>query len=230
MTLEHVLNTKCLLHPLHVVLNCPLTADMIFITASGTVSFYPDLTRNYHMVKTMTREGVPLGQWLGSIGGNRFDVHSNMTFLNGPCNALCPALWHHVSNHQEYAVVDWDQRFSVKSMLYNNNVEWHLNDCCFNLKCLFNIDVMVENQDVPPKIMPYSLQSVREQSKQIKDHEPVKTQYQYDIHNAINYFMSSLMKKHSKVCYMQQHVQNPSLLMFLFKMVPTSSICLMSWR
>ncbi|KAG2750138.1 hypothetical protein P692DRAFT_201804657 [Suillus brevipes Sb2] len=79
-----------------------------------------------------------------------------MTFLNGPCNSLCPALWHHVSNHKEYAVVDWDRRFSVKSMLYNNDVEWRLNDYCFNSKCLFNIDAMAENEDIPPRIMPYT--------------------------------------------------------------------------
>ncbi|KAG2741542.1 hypothetical protein P692DRAFT_20880087 [Suillus brevipes Sb2] len=148
------------------VLNSPTTADMTFITAGGAVSFYPDLTRNYHAVKTMTGEGVLQGQRLGSIGGDRFDIHPNMTFLNGPCNSLCPALWHHVSNHKEYAVVDWDRRFSVKSMLYNNDVEWRLNDYCFNSKCLFNIDAMAENEDIPPRIMPYSAQSVREQSRQ----------------------------------------------------------------
>ncbi|KAG1885106.1 hypothetical protein F4604DRAFT_1918772 [Suillus subluteus] len=156
-----VTEPKCLLHPLHVVLNSPSTADMMFITAGGAVSFYPDLTRNYHVVKTMTGEGVPRGQQLGSIGGDRFDIHPNMTFLNGPCNSPCPALWHHVSNHEEYAVVNWDRRFSVKSMLYDNDIEWRLNNYCFNSKCLFNIDVMVENDNIPPRIMPYSPQSVR---------------------------------------------------------------------
>ncbi|KAG2124262.1 hypothetical protein BD769DRAFT_1669438 [Suillus cothurnatus] len=167
-----VTEPKHLLHPFHIVLNSPSTADMTFITAGGAVSFYPELTRNYHTVKTMTGEGVPRDQRLGSIGGDRFDVHPNMTFLNGPCNSLCPALWHHVSNHEEYAVVIWDRHFSVKSMLYDNDVEWRLNDYCFNSKCLFNIDVMVENNDIPPSIMPHSPQSVREQLKQIEDHEP----------------------------------------------------------
>lgn len=59
---------KRLMDPLHVVLNSPSTSDMTFITAGGAVSFYLELTRNYHTVKTMSGERVLRGQKLGSIG------------------------------------------------------------------------------------------------------------------------------------------------------------------
>ncbi|KAG1748250.1 uncharacterized protein EDB91DRAFT_1244967 [Suillus paluster] len=164
---------KHLMHPLHVVLNSPSTSDMTFITAGGGVSFFSDLTREYHTLKTMSGEGVLTGQKLGSIGKERFDVHVDTSFLNGPCHHLCPALWRHLSNRKEYVTVDWDQRFSVKSILYDNDIEWCLNDYCFNRKCLYNVDVMINNCDIPPRIMPYSLESVRQQSKFIKNHEPM---------------------------------------------------------
>ncbi|KAG0694395.1 hypothetical protein DFH29DRAFT_880745 [Suillus ampliporus] len=163
---------KCLMHPLHIVLNGPSTADMMFMTAGGAVSFYPDLMRNYHTVKTMSGEGVPTGQKLGSIGKDRFDVHPDMSFLNSPCHTLCPALWRHLSNRKEFVTVNWDQRFSVKSILYNNDIEWCLNDYCFNPSCLYNIDIVIGNCDVPLRIMPHSPESVKQQSKYIEDHEP----------------------------------------------------------
>ncbi|KAG0702156.1 hypothetical protein DFH29DRAFT_999532 [Suillus ampliporus] len=163
---------KRLMHPLHVVLNGPSTADMTFITAGGAVSFYPELTRNYHTVKTVSGEGIGTGQKLGSIGKDRFDVHPDISFLNHSCHELCPSLWRHLSNHKEFITVDWDRRFSAKSILYDTDIEWHLNDYCFNPKCRYNIDVVIGNCDIPPRIMPYSPESVRQQSKYIEDHEP----------------------------------------------------------
>ncbi|KAG0707646.1 hypothetical protein DFH29DRAFT_871301 [Suillus ampliporus] len=167
-----ITEAKRLMHPLHVVLNGPSTVDMMFITAGGAVSFYPELTRNYHTIKTMSGEGIGTGQKLGSIGKDRFDVHPNISFLNRPCHELCPSLWRHLSNHKEFITVDWDQRFSAKSILYNTDIEWHLNNYCFNPNCLYNIDVVIGNCDIPPRIMPYSPESVRQQSKYIEDHEP----------------------------------------------------------
>ncbi|KAG0696822.1 hypothetical protein DFH29DRAFT_1004227 [Suillus ampliporus] len=43
---------------------------------------------------------------------------------------------------------------------------------CFNPNCLHNIDVVIGNCDIPPRIMPYSPESIRQQSKYIEDHKP----------------------------------------------------------
>ncbi|KAG2352854.1 hypothetical protein BDR07DRAFT_1383807 [Suillus spraguei] len=148
---------KRLMHPLHIVLNVPSTADMTFITAGGAVTFYPELTRDYQTVKTMSRENIKAGERLGSVGKERFYIHPDMSFLNGPCNVLCPVLWHHLLSQEDYIAVDWDQRFSTKSVLYDNNIE-----------------CMVNNRDIPPMIMLYHPPSIRKESKHIDEHELVR--------------------------------------------------------
>ncbi|KAG2096023.1 hypothetical protein BD769DRAFT_1644377 [Suillus cothurnatus] len=112
---------------LHIILNAPTTADMVFMTTGGACYFYPqwfEATQRvwYHEIKN----------W-------------DTGFLGKSCGNLCPTYWHHVEQKDLRAAIDWNLDDSVTNVYHNVDVEWRLNTECHNQKCPHNVNVMGMN-------------------------------------------------------------------------------------
>ncbi|KAG2039382.1 hypothetical protein BDR03DRAFT_980890 [Suillus americanus] len=102
-----------------------------------------------------------------------WDVQRMSNFLNKGCGSLCPALWRDIAdNGEEILVLEWDSRFSIKSMLNRSDTMWHLALDCKNLTCPFNPHVNARLACLLANPMPGTQLSIRIQEERIEHHRP----------------------------------------------------------
>jgi hypothetical protein len=137
------------MHVLHVVLNAPSTADMIFMTGGGIACFYFDWLREGISVCSRSADHIPRGEQLGSVGKINSDLclQRGTYFLRTECGSVCPTFWQHVDSFDRTLRVTWDEQLSIDSVLSNADVEWRLNTYCTNLSCTYRMSVMASNSD-----------------------------------------------------------------------------------
>ncbi|KAG2039381.1 hypothetical protein BDR03DRAFT_980889 [Suillus americanus] len=89
------------------------------------------------------------------------------------CTRLCPTLWRNVADSDRQSlVIEWDARFSLRSMLARSNTIWDLSDQCANLYCPYNPDNNARTVMLPPDPMPSDLTSILAQEACIQSHYP----------------------------------------------------------
>lgn len=132
---------------LHVVLNAPTTADMLFMSTGGLCYFYPMWMHAGKAVQSHRGDLVPLDHQLGCVGAStsNFEVEEGMGFLGESCNTLCPTFWHHVEERNLRVCIDWNVDDSVTNVFHNADVEWRLNTECVNDKCPYRVTVTYAN-------------------------------------------------------------------------------------
>jgi hypothetical protein len=129
---------------LHIILNAPTTADMVFMTTGGVCYFYPEWFESRLAIQTHTGSLVPRNKKLGCAGEltDEFVVETGTAFLGRSCGNLCPTFWHHVEEKHMRASIDWNMEDSVTDVYHNVDVEWRLNTECINQRCPHRVDVM----------------------------------------------------------------------------------------
>ncbi|KAG2113413.1 uncharacterized protein F5147DRAFT_650355 [Suillus discolor] len=117
---------------LHIILNAPTTADMLFMTTGGVCH---------------TGDLVPQNKKLGCASelNDEFEVETGTAWLGRSCGNLCPTYWHHVEERHLRASIDWNAEDSVTNVFHNIDIEWRLNTVCINLKCPHRVEVMSLN-------------------------------------------------------------------------------------
>ncbi|KAG1849113.1 hypothetical protein C8R48DRAFT_677160 [Suillus tomentosus] len=137
-------------HVLHLILNAPSTADMVYMTTGGITQFYPQWMRQGVSIHSRTGNLVPWDNKLGCAGQfhDHLRVERGTNFIDTTCGNRCPMLWHHVSDKCLCESVDWDLAHSVTHTYHNVDIEWRLNTYCTNTACRFNIHIMASNLDV----------------------------------------------------------------------------------
>lgn len=158
-----------------VIASSHTTADMTVMTTGGLTAFYPLWTSKGIVVTNHSVSSTAHGQNIGSIKQLGWEVHTTMLFLKAQCGMLCPTLWHNVGHtDQRTLVIEWDCRFSMKSLLKHSKVIWRLSDRCANTECPYN---RVNNKYVcclPPAPMPHNSVSIERQTLRIEQHIPVR--------------------------------------------------------
>lgn len=130
---------------LHIILNAPTTADMIFMTTGGLCVFYPRCLEANIAIKSHAGRLVSYDRKLGTAGElSDLEVQDDTDFLGSSCGDQCPTFWHHVRCQQLRLSVDWDQDDSVTNVFHNVDVEWRLNTYCMNSHCSYNWDQMLQ--------------------------------------------------------------------------------------
>jgi hypothetical protein len=132
---------------LHIILNAPTTADMVFMTTGGACYFYPQWFEGKLAIQSHTASLVPRNKKLGCVGEltDEFVVETDTGFLGKSCGNLCPTYWHHVKQKDLRVAIDWNLDDSVTNVYHNVDVEWRLNTECHNQKCPHNVNVMGMN-------------------------------------------------------------------------------------
>lgn len=132
---------------LHIILNSPCTADMVFMTTGGLTCFYPQWMRQ--AIAIQTRVGHLLSNdgdlGCGKKKASDIRIERDTDFLGSACGNRCPTLWHHISQKHLRTSVDWDVDDSVTQVFHNVDVEWRLNEHCSNSACRYNSQVMCSN-------------------------------------------------------------------------------------
>ncbi|KAH7907432.1 hypothetical protein BJ138DRAFT_1213806 [Hygrophoropsis aurantiaca] len=130
--------TECICSDvLDVIVNSPSTADMAFMTGGGIVTLYPGLTLSLKTILSYTGLGVlKSDELLGCMSSSNFAVHKSSKFLSHPCGALCPVAWRHAGTDGALTCMDWDLRFSIRSVVKESNADWRLGATCKNRHCL----------------------------------------------------------------------------------------------
>ncbi|KAG2037609.1 hypothetical protein BDR03DRAFT_982231 [Suillus americanus] len=136
---------------LHIVLNAPTTADMVFMSTGGLCYFYPMWMDASTAVESHCGDLVLLDNQLGCVGAltSNFEVKDGMGFLGESCGTLCPTFWHHVEESNLHVCIDWNVDDSVTNVFHNADVEWRLNTECINDKCPYRVTVTYPNFEGP---------------------------------------------------------------------------------
>ncbi|KAG0693616.1 hypothetical protein DFH29DRAFT_881329 [Suillus ampliporus] len=132
---------------LHIILNAPTTADMLFMTAGRLCYFYPNFYHTGIAIQSHSGNLVPYDKKLGCAGEvtDEFEMQRDMSFLNRTCNDLCPTFWHHIQEKNWRLSVDWNVEDSVTNVFHDIDVEWRLNRECTNSECPHCFTVMSQN-------------------------------------------------------------------------------------
>lgn len=133
---------------LHIILNAPTTADMLFMTTGGVCYFYPKWFEAGLAIASHTGNLVPWNNKLGCAGELMDDIEvleKGTDFLRTSCGRLCPTFWHHIEQKHLRLSVDWNTEDSVTNIVHNVDVEWRLNVACMNWQCPHHISVMSGN-------------------------------------------------------------------------------------
>ncbi|KAG2104977.1 hypothetical protein BD769DRAFT_1393358 [Suillus cothurnatus] len=135
------------MHLLHIIISAPSTADMVFMNGRGLGCFYAWWSQD--SISVVMHTGHP-GLWTTQIGcaGNSmhsFQIQQDIHFLGQLCGNLCPTLWHHVDSSPHFLAFDWTPHSSIKTVVEDVDVEWHLNSYCLNSACPCNVKVMAGN-------------------------------------------------------------------------------------
>ncbi|KIK38222.1 hypothetical protein CY34DRAFT_15193 [Suillus luteus UH-Slu-Lm8-n1] len=132
---------------LHIILNAPTSADMLFMTTGGLTCFYPQWMQQHVAIQTHTGDRVLPNHKLGSVGELLDDilVADGTDFIGEPCGNRCPALWHRIEDKSLRLSVDWDMDDSVTNIFHNVDIEWRLNTHCTNRACPYNVVAMSTN-------------------------------------------------------------------------------------
>lgn len=159
---------------LQIVADSLTTLDMTVMTPGGIATFYPELTLNSIGYLTHSGERLQTGQPLGSMASPRFQIEQGTQFLGRGCGLLCPALWRHVNNHEEYLAVDWDIRYSVKKTIQCSDLEWRMSTICRNKHCPFYVQILHSNSTVPPNPIPENREYIDLEMHNIRVHQPAR--------------------------------------------------------
>lgn len=132
---------------LHIILNAPTTADMLFMTTGGLTWFYPEWMQYHIAIQSHTGDLVPQDNKLGCMDTllENIVVAKGTGFIGKACGVRCPALWHHIEEKHMRLSVDWNFNDSVTKIFHNVDIEWRLNMHCTNSACAYNVKVMSEN-------------------------------------------------------------------------------------
>ncbi|KAG1719369.1 uncharacterized protein EDB91DRAFT_1340947 [Suillus paluster] len=132
---------------LHIILNAPTTANMLFMTTGGLCYFYPNFYHAGIAIQSHSGNLVPYDKKLGCAGEvtDEFEMQRDMSFLNRTCDDLCPTFWHHVQEKHWRLSVNWNVEDSVTKVFHDIDVEWRLNRECTNSECPHCFMVMSQN-------------------------------------------------------------------------------------
>jgi hypothetical protein len=132
---------------LHIILNAPTTADMLFMTTGGLTWFYPEWMRQHIAIQSHTGTLVSQDNTLGCMDVLLTDIKvaKGTKFIGKACRNRCPALWHHIEDKHWRMSVDWNINDSVTKIFHNVDIEWRLNTYCINNACPYNSKVMNKN-------------------------------------------------------------------------------------
>ncbi|KAG1894215.1 uncharacterized protein F5891DRAFT_985214 [Suillus fuscotomentosus] len=127
---------------LHIIINAPMTTDMLFMTTGGVCYFYPQWFEAGLAIQSCTGNLVPETAKLGCAGEliDEFEVETGTA-----CGNLCPTYWHHVKEKHLQSSINWNAEDSVTNMFHNVNIEWQLNMVYTNQKCSHHVEVMSQN-------------------------------------------------------------------------------------
>ncbi|KAG2039384.1 hypothetical protein BDR03DRAFT_1009017 [Suillus americanus] len=155
-----------------VVLCSPTTADMLFMTAGGFGMLYPEWTlNNITVVNWMILRGNQDYDKVRCICHNRFVCNDDTSFMTGACRQLCPTQWRYISDFGEtLLVVDWDARFSLRSMIRTSHMIWRLAEHCHNSSCPYNPTNNTQVVVLPPIPIPCDLATIQVQEAHIDNH------------------------------------------------------------
>ncbi|KAG2336260.1 hypothetical protein BDR05DRAFT_1006031 [Suillus weaverae] len=157
-----------------VIASSPTTADMTMMTPGSVATFYPIWTLRHVTVANHMLFGGDRGTHdIGCITHPAFEHHDNTYWLGPACGRLCPRLWRNVADSDRQSlVIEWDARFSLRSMLARSNTIWRLSDQCANIYCPYNPANNACTVLLPPDPMPSDLKSILAQEARIQSHYP----------------------------------------------------------
>jgi hypothetical protein len=171
--------------PFDVIVSSQTTADMLCMTAGGLVTFYPHLTLN--LLITMANHTAPHRHArlnVGSAKTDRFAFHRTSSFIHGPCGVLCPALWRSVSDQgRQSLTLEWDQNFSIKPLIDSSRTVWRLALRCRNSECLSNRRRDSRQKALPPRPVPCTPTTIKQQELRIANHAPVSVYHALICHS-----------------------------------------------
>jgi hypothetical protein len=158
----------------HIITHSPTTADMIFMTPGGIAVFYPEwMLEGVALLNQTVTSRVP-GKNVGCIENDRYKVYSSTTFLQWPCEDVCPALWRNVADDGGRSLVlEWDLRYPIRASLARSHSTWRLAEHCGNPVCPFNPSINVRLARLPPIVTVTDHMSTREQEARLHYHNPV---------------------------------------------------------
>ncbi|KAG2149785.1 hypothetical protein BD769DRAFT_1381530 [Suillus cothurnatus] len=146
-----------------VVLCAPTTADMLFMTAGGVGMLYLEWTsKNIAVINRTARRGNRDYDKVGCLHRGGFLCHDDTSFLSEACGQHCPTQWRYIADRgNQSLVVDWDARFSLRSMMRASHMIWRLAEHCHNGYSV-----------LPPIPMPCDLATIQAQEAHIDNHMP----------------------------------------------------------
>lgn len=165
-----------------VVTSLPTTADMTVMTPGGLAVFYPHWTlKKIALVSHRMMRAKLVGQeqgivWpsVGCAGKSDFSMERSTNFLEEACRARCPSLWQNVADKGAHMLVmEWDNRFSMKSLVNRSQTMWPLALYCQNRFCCYNPNNNAHTTSLPVVPAPGNLTRIQLQEAEIEEHRPV---------------------------------------------------------
>ncbi|KAG1876934.1 hypothetical protein C8R48DRAFT_668952 [Suillus tomentosus] len=164
-----------------VVASSPTTGDMAVMTPGGLVLFYPLWTlsgttvMNGHIMSD-GKEGCGRTRQQTNVGcmvKDEFRVEATTDFLGKECGPACPTLWRNVwDDGGQMLVLEWDERFSIKSAIQRSQTIWRLAVDCQNSCCAYNPKNNSRSVRLPPQPTPSILSEIEVQEARIAQHWP----------------------------------------------------------
>ncbi|KAG1883971.1 hypothetical protein F4604DRAFT_1919777 [Suillus subluteus] len=150
----------------------PTMADTICMTPGRVAVLYLQWTLHGIAVTNHTLVHTAIEN-VGCFQQAHWDVQRTTDFLNRPCGSLCPAVWRDVAdNSEQILVLEWDSRFSMKSILNRSGTIWHLALDCQNSACPFNPNVNARSAHLPANPVPGTHLTIGIQEERIEHHRP----------------------------------------------------------
>ncbi|KAG1784536.1 uncharacterized protein HD556DRAFT_1451659 [Suillus plorans] len=148
-----------------VIASSPTIVDMMMMTPGSLATFYLHWTLKHVTVANHTLFDSDHGAHnIGCITHADFESHNNTFWLGPAYGRLCPTLWRDIPNSDEQSlVIEWNTRFSLRSMLARSHTVWHLSDQCANLYCPYNPSNNAHTALLSPDPMPSDLTSIMSQ-------------------------------------------------------------------
>ncbi|KAG1894069.1 uncharacterized protein F5891DRAFT_1256480 [Suillus fuscotomentosus] len=104
---------------------------------------------------------------------DEFRVEATTEFLGKECGQACPTLWRNVSDSgRQMLVLEWDERFSIKSAIPRSQAIWRLAVHCQNSFCAYNPKNNSRSVRLPPQPTPSMLSEREVQEARIAQHWP----------------------------------------------------------
>ncbi|RDB28650.1 hypothetical protein Hypma_015880 [Hypsizygus marmoreus] len=128
---------------LDVIVNLPLTSDMIIVDGSRMYSLYPELLRQGITVSSQHKPSSEHIEWWKK---RRIAYHESTVGWNHSCGTACPAVWRYTEELDGIEEFNWGgwhngkvdgRSVATYSVLRTQRIKWRLGVHCSNAYCPF---------------------------------------------------------------------------------------------